>query len=159
MASKYKIKIQFLYKNQEPDKQREKICSQLCDLVSKLYALPTNIEIQFESMGQNVYGLTSLDPRSTNRIRINQDLTLDELVPSLIHELLHLHQIFTDKLRCKQNGHIVWLNEVYKVDMLKVSYEEYKKLPWEEDVDINFKKISNFVKNINSIYESPETKT
>ena len=96
--------------------------------------LPDNIEIQFEQMGPSVYGMTMLDPRFPNRIRINQDLSLEEYLLPLTHELLHLHQTFTNRLQSRPGGRILWDKTVFKVNMLEMSYSEYQQLPWELDV-------------------------
>lgn len=102
--------------------------------MKNLYVLPDTIEIQFEQMGPSVYGMTMLDPRFPNRIRINQDLSLEEYLLPLTHELLHLHQMFTNRLQSRPGGRIMWDKELYKVNMLEMSYTDYQQLPWELDV-------------------------
>lgn len=136
------MKVTFIFKGSvKPPISYENIARRIIILVKKLYVLPDTIEIQFESMGPNIYGMTMLDPRFPNRVRINQDLSLQEFILPLVHELLHLHQIFTNKLQTRSGGRILWENNLYKVDTLKLSYEEYVNLPWEVDVAIKQKGI------------------
>lgn len=140
------IKINFIYKESSTlPKHYEKFISKIISLIKQLYVLPDNIEIQFENMGDSVYGMTMLDPRFPNRIRLNQDLTIEEIILPLTHELLHLHQIFTNKLQTRSGGRILWDGQIYKVDMMKLSYEDYQNLPWEMDVTINQKKLLEFI--------------
>jgi hypothetical protein len=125
----------FIYKGQSKPLQSFTILTEkVIQLVRKLYVLPNTIEIQFENMGKNIYGMTMLDPRFPNRIRLNQDLSITEYVLPLTHELIHLHQIFTNRLQCRSGGRILWENTVYKVNMLEMSYNDYQQLPWELDV-------------------------
>jgi hypothetical protein len=102
--------------------------------MKKMFVLPDTIEIQFEEMGPSVYGMTVLDPRFPNRIRINQDLSLEEYLLPLTHELLHLHQMYTNRLQSRPGGRILWDKQSYKVNMMTMSYNEYQQLPWELDV-------------------------
>jgi hypothetical protein len=129
------MKLTFIYKGSvKPSTTYEKFTEKVVSIVKAIYALPDKIEIQFEEMGHNVYGMTMLDPRFPNRIRINQDLSLEEYLLPLTHELLHLHQTFTNRLQSRQGGKILWDKIVYKVNMLEMSYADYQQLPWEQDV-------------------------
>lgn len=140
-------KIIFIYKGStKPPTIYETFTNKVISLVKKLFVLPDSIEIQYENMGQNIYGMTMLDPRFPNRIRLNQDLSIDELLLPLTHELLHLHQIFTNRLQSRSGGRILWEGQIYKVDTLQMSYEDYQNLPWELDVANNQKKLLEFIK-------------
>ncbi len=140
------IKILFIYKGcKQPTPIYEKFSSKVISLVKQLYVLPDTIEIQFENMGDSVYGMTMLDPRFPNRIRLNQDLGIEEFILPLTHELLHLHQIYTNRLQSRSGGRILWEGQIYKVDTMKLSYEDYQNLPWEMDVMINQKKLLEFI--------------
>ena len=139
-------KIVFIYKGSvKPHVIYEKFTDKVIKLVKQLYVLPDNIEIQFENMGPSVYGMTMLDPRFPNRIRLNQSLSLEEILLPLTHELLHLHQIFTNRLQSRSGGRILYEGQIYKVDSMKLSYEDYQNLPWEHDVNINQKKLLEFI--------------
>jgi len=136
----------FIYKgNISPLIPIEKFVTKVITLVRQIYPLPNIVEIQFENMDENVYGMTMLDPRFPNRIRLNQDLTLEELILPLTHELLHLNQIFTNRLQSRSGGRILWEKQIYKVDSMKLSYEDYQNLPWEYDVTIKQKKLLEFI--------------
>lgn len=139
-------KVTFIYKDSlKPPAHYNKFCEKIIVLVKQLYVLPDNIEIQFENMGDSVYGMTMLDPRFPNRIRLNQDLSLEEIILPLTHELLHLHQIFTNKLQSRSGGRILYEGQIYKVDTMKMSYQDYQNLPWESDVIIKQKKLLEFI--------------
>lgn len=139
-------KVVFIYKDSyKPPEHYNLFCEKVISLVKQLYALPDIIEVQFENMGKNVYGMTMLDPRFPNRIRLNQDLSLEELLLPLTHELLHLHQIFTNRLQSRSGGRILYEGQIYKVDTMKLSYEDYQNLPWESDVIVNQKKLLEFI--------------
>jgi len=129
------MKLIFIYKGSvKPPAIYEKFTERVIKLVKTLYVLPDNIEIQFENMGDSVYGMTLLDPRFPNRIRLNQDLSLEEYMLPLTHELIHLHQMFTNRLQSRPGGRIMWDKTLFKVNMLEMSYNEYQQLPWELDV-------------------------
>ncbi len=129
------MKLIFIYKGSvKPPSIYEKFTDRVIKLVKTLYVLPDNIEIQFENMGDSVYGMTLLDPRFPNRIRLNQDLSLEEYMLPLTHELIHLHQMFTNRLQSRPGGRIMWDKTLFKVNMLEMSYNEYQQLPWELDV-------------------------
>jgi hypothetical protein len=87
------MKVTFIYKGSvKPPSIYEKFSEKVINIMKALYVLPDTIEIQFEQMGPSMYGMTMLDPRFPNRIRINQDLSLEEYLLPLTHELIHLHQ-------------------------------------------------------------------
>lgn len=129
------MKLTFIYKGStKPHYAYEKFSEKVITIMKTLYVLPDTIEVQFEQMGPSVYGMTMLDPRFPNRIRLNQDLSLEEYLLPLTHELLHLHQMFTNRLRSRQGGRIIWDKTEFKVNMLEMSYNDYQNLPWELDV-------------------------
>jgi hypothetical protein len=129
------MKLTFIYKGSvKPPAIYEKFTDKVISIVKTLYVLPDTIEIQFENMGPSVYGMTMLDPRFPNRIRLNQDLSLEEYLLPLTHELIHLHQMYTNRLQSRQGGRILWDKVLYKVNMLEMSYTDYQQLPWETDV-------------------------
>ncbi|MGA1048569.1 MAG: hypothetical protein ACO3UU_11180, partial [Minisyncoccia bacterium] len=123
----------------------ESLVTKVTEFVSKLYSLPNKIEIQFENMGPNVYGMTMLDPRFSSRIRLNQDLNYEELIYPLTHELFHLHQMHTCRLQSRSGGRILWETQIYKVATDKLSYREYLELPWEKDVTEKQHKLLDFL--------------
>lgn len=129
------MKLTFIYKGSvKPPDIYEKFTDKVIKIVKNLYVLPDHIEIQFENMGDSVYGMTILDPRFPNRIRLNQDLSLEEYLLPLTHELIHLHQMYTNRLQSRQGGRIMWDKTLFKVNMMEMPYSEYQQLPWELDV-------------------------
>jgi len=129
------MKLIFIYKGSvKPPDIYEKFTDKVIKIVKTLYVLPDHIEIQFENMGDSVYGMTILDPRFPNRIRLNQDLSLEEYLLPLTHELIHLHQMYTNRLQSRQGGRIMWDKTLFKVNMMEMPYSEYQQLPWELDV-------------------------
>lgn len=129
------MKLTFIYKGSvKPPDIYEKFTDKVIKIVKTLYVLPDHIEIQFENMGDSIYGMTMLDPRFPNRIRLNQDLSLEEYLLPLTHELIHLHQTYTNRLQSRHGGRIMWDKTLFKVNMLEISYSEYQQLPWELDV-------------------------
>jgi hypothetical protein len=127
-------KIKYTHHKKFDVSRHIKLTDKVIELVDKLYVLPNEIEIVFESLGKSVYGMTVLDKHTNNRIRLNIDLDINEYIIPLTHELLHLHQIFTNRLQPKTNGKIMFDGVLYKVDSLNMSYEDYTDLPWEQDV-------------------------
>lgn len=144
------MKVLFIYRGKsKPPIIYEKFTEKVIKLMKTIYVLPDLIEIQFENMDPNVYGMTVLDPRFSNRIRLNQDLSLDEYLLPLTHELLHLHQMFTNRLQSRSGGRILWDNVLYKVNTTELSYEDYKQLPWESDVAQKQHKLLAFLQENN----------
>lgn len=94
--------------------------------------LPTVVEIEFQDLGKNSYGETSIDNK---RITLNFKLELNDLLIPLLHELIHLEQIHTGRLARSKDGHYVWEGQVFYVNPLDMSYEDYRQLPWEFDSD------------------------
>lgn len=144
------MKVTFIYRGKtKPEVIYEKFTEKVIKLMKTIYALPDRIEIQFENLGPSVYGMTVLDPRFSNRIRINQDLSLDEFILPLTHELLHLHQMFTNRLQSRSGGRILFDNVLYKVNNATMSYCEYIQLPWESDVAEKQQKLLAFLRENN----------
>jgi len=144
------MKVLFIYRGKsKPPIIYEKFTEKVIKLMKTIYVLPDLIEIQFENMDPNVYGMTVLDPRFSNRIRLNQDLSLDEYLLPLTHELLHLHQMFTNRLQSRSGGRILWDNVLYKVNTTELSYEDYRQLPWEDDVAQKQHKLLSFLRENN----------
>lgn len=141
----HKKKIKYTHHKKFDVSRHIKLTDKVIELVDKLYVLPNEIEIVFESLGKSVYGMTMLDTRHYNRIRLNIDLSIEEYIIPLTHELLHLHQMFTNRLQPRIGGKILFDNMLYKVDSLNMSYEDYMNLPWEQDVAEKQRKLLIFL--------------
>ncbi len=137
----------YYYKGVSPDNQKEKVATYVCNRLRDYLDLPNVIEIEFIQLGPSSYGETIVDYRYPNRIRINLDLSLNDIVIPIVHELLHLEQIKQGRLTNTRSGDILWENQVYKVKQ-SLSYKDYLALPWEEDVAKKQQKVlKNLVKN------------
>ena len=126
------MKITFITSTQDDFKLQ--LVSNICTLVSKHIQLPDHMEVEFRCMDPSSYGETILDPRRLHkRIILNVDLDVKALFYPTIHELVHVSQMHTGKLAISRTGVFVWEKKTYPVDPLKMSYKDYKQLPWEQD--------------------------
>lgn len=126
--------IQFkYYKGTIPDVQKEKVAKNVCLTLREYLDLPETLEVEFVHLGPSTYGETIVDTRYPNRIRINLDLSLTEIIIPIVHELIHLEQIKQGRLSNTRFGDILWEGKKYSMDK-NMSYREYMKLPWEMDV-------------------------
>jgi hypothetical protein len=123
----------YYYKGVTPDNQKEKVARYICGRLRDYLELPDIIEIELIQLGPNNYGETLIDYRTPNRIRINLDLSINDIVIPLTHELLHLEQIYQKRLTNTRFGDIIWENKTYKVNK-NMSHKEYLAQPWEQDV-------------------------
>jgi hypothetical protein len=126
--------VRFIYSGEIYDKERERIASNLAKCVSLVIPLPDEIEIEFRKLSDSVYGEMILDPRFPNRVRLSESLNTREIIRPLVHELIHLHQVFTGELSVKRDGSYVWKGRTYRVKTEGMSVEEWAALPWEQDV-------------------------
>lgn len=127
------MNIQFYYKNTRPCKNRENIITKLSNAISNIIPLPEKLEVCLYNFDKNVYG--GIDKYYENRIGISYSLDLESIPTILTHELIHVSQKFTKLLEIKKNGHYYWQGIPYtKVLPEQMSYEEYRNLPWEIDV-------------------------
>jgi hypothetical protein len=109
------------------------LVERITGIIAEILELPTELQIEFRKLDKNAYGETSLNPRYKNRITINSELDLSEIMYPLIHELIHVHQIHVNKLFVRPNNIYFWNNKRYNVSN-NPTYEEYINLPWETDV-------------------------
>lgn len=138
------MRVKFAYaKDCTPDEDKQKIITSICTSAARYLRLPDTITVQLLSMGNSTYGETVLDPRMLDTIRINHDLSLNDFIYPVCHELIHLDQIVTGRLSATKSGKIYWEGCLY-TDSEK-EFEQYQKLPWEEDVTI---RIEQLIKNI-----------
>lgn len=119
---------------------RDTLCRNIVIAVSTVIALPSEVQIQYMDLGESMYGVTMVDYRIHNRVKLNSVLTLSEVPLVLVHELIHLHQYFTGQLRTTRAGNYYWNNSQVIVDST-ISYDTYLNLPWERDVTEKLPKI------------------
>lgn len=140
--------IKFIYKNAKYSKERESVLINIYSLAKDVLSLPDYIEIEIESLAESVYAESIANTRFKNRIRLNDKLTLTELIQPIVHELIHLEQIHMGRLSTNRQGHFIFDNKIYKnLDPLKLAFEDYKNLPWEQDVRMKEKRILDYVLN------------
>ena len=127
------MSIKFLYSGKIYSKERELVASNLFTITKTIIDLPDDIEIEFKDLGPGVYAETVLDSRFKNRIRINDWLTHKEIIRPMIHELLHLNQMFKGRLSMKSNNVFIWDKKPYIIKY-GITVDEWAALPWEVDV-------------------------
>lgn len=132
------IKVVFP-KNSQPDIAKATIAERICQAASLCINLPDYIEIHFANLGPSTYGEAALKPGINRVITVNLDLTVNEIIYPITHELIHLSQMYEGKLAVSRTGLYVWEGKTYKVDPHKISYKEYTQLPWEADVTLRQK--------------------
>lgn len=121
-------------KHLQPDIEKAKVATSLCQAASLYISLPDSIIVEFVDLGHSAYGESTLTFNKESKVRINLQLSTKELIYPLIHELLHLNQIHEGRLSVNRFGDCVWEGKTYKLDQSKISYKEYIQLPWELDV-------------------------
>lgn len=127
------------------DSNKEKIIRKVCSIVIKKLTLPKTITIILKKLEPAVYAETNLQNMNQYRIVINSDLPLSNIIEPLIHELIHLNQIYTGRLVGKRDRYI-WNGIEYKVkNGLSQTYDDYQSMPWELDVNQKLPKLLEFV--------------
>jgi hypothetical protein len=140
--------IRFIYRNGVHDLKREKVITNVYNIAKNYLELPETVEVEIKSLGPNIYAETVANPRFKNRMRINGDLSLTELIKPLVHELIHLEQIHTNRLSVNRQGFYIWENKVYRnFNPISMTHEEYKNLPWELDVSQRENELLNTILN------------
>lgn len=125
--------IRFIYSGDIYNQEREKVVENLASCVALIVPLPEEIEIEFKKLDPSTYGDLVLDPRFPNRIRLAESLSTREVIRPLVHELLHLNQVFTGRLSSRRDGTYIWEGRPYSVKSV-VTIQEWASLPWEQDV-------------------------
>lgn len=129
------MNIRFIYPKKIKDLSREKIILKVCNIIEQEIKLPSDIIIEFKNLEKNIYAETILHGRNSNRIVLNYDLSIQDSVRPLVHELIHLNQIYTGMLSCGNRGSYKWLGETYSYPNIQMlNYKDYMLLPWEQDV-------------------------
>jgi hypothetical protein len=144
--------IRFIYNNGVYSKERENVITNICKLANNVLSLPDYIEVEICKMNDNVYAESIANQRFKNRIRLNDSLLLTEIIKPIIHELIHLEQIYKGKLKTDRQGNFIYENKTYKnINPLNLSHDDYKNLPWEVDVRLKEKQVLTYVLNFGRI--------
>lgn len=131
--------VKFIYSGEMLDPTKEVVIQRVCDIASIIISLPDTIEIEFKKL-ENVYGELLMNPRFKNRIRLDERLSTREVIIPLVHELIHLNQVHTGRLRHARNG-VYWNNKLYMVDLTNTDIDSWRTYPWEIDVAEKEKKL------------------
>ena len=124
------IEIKY-YRGLNPSPVKEKVVQNVFRILRDYLHLPNQIQVQFVCLSEVVFAETVLTTGSNvSVLRINIMLSPEDIIIPLVHELIHLEQINTGKLKKLRTGLIEW--EGKKFDLAKL---EYNKHPWEADVD------------------------
>ena len=130
------MKVRFIYQGSVWLPDQEKVAINLCLRASKIIDLPGEIEIEFVKLPPSVYGETLLYGRFKNRFRINDGLSPKEIIKPVVHELIHIHQVHTGRLKAMRDGTYIWDGRQYKnTDPNLLENSAYRNLPWEQDVE------------------------
>jgi hypothetical protein len=111
--------------------EKMQVITNICNQLSSYIQLPPLLEVELKPIA--AYGETVLSFRKMNKIILNSDLSAKELFYPTIHELVHVHQIYTGKLAVSRTGVFIWNNRTYIVDPLTMQPSDYQQLPWEQD--------------------------
>lgn len=142
------MEVKYVYnKGIQHDYKKEQLLTKICHKIKTELSLPDQIVIEFSNLAHNNYGETILDSRTKNRIRLNSNLSYQECIYVLSHELIHLSQIHIGQLTYSRNAEYVWENKVYCsfTELHNMCYNQYKMLPWELDVAKKQQKILEFL--------------
>ena len=123
-------KVRFIYESDDYEVRREIIATKICDFLRNHLDLPEEIQIVFAKLPMSEYGATIVNPRFKNRFKINTILNYKEILPVVVHELIHLQQIKKGQLSNTSNGLYIWNKRTYSL----LECTDYDNLPWEQDV-------------------------
>ena len=126
------MRILYVQSLHDADVAQRAVIARICTLMSELIELPEAIEIELQSLQDHEYAHACLDHRFRQRIRINCNLSARDIMPVLVHELIHVHQLHTQQLRVLNQHQVQFRGAVYELHD-DLSYDEYLQLPWEQD--------------------------
>ena len=132
--TKYLMQVSFIYPKGEQHTAKEHVTIRICELAALHIDLPDQIIVEFQRMGPSVYGSAILNPANNDRFSVNLDLSIHEIIYPIVHELIHISQMYRGQLAVSRSGVFVREGKTYKIDQAKMSYKQYMQLPWELDV-------------------------
>ena len=140
-----RIEVKFsYYRGLEPDHNKEKVARGIIKILRNHLFLPDKVEVQFVSLGPANHAETIVNVKRPNVVRLNADLSVNDIVIPLVHEMIHVEQIYTGKLKNSRFGYLIWEDQKYKVDP-DMAYNKYLELPWEQDVNYRLGKLLEIV--------------
>lgn len=148
--------VRFVYEVSTRDAHKEAVIRNFCAAARSILDLPSTIEICIAQLNPHLYGGIQLDWRFKNRLKLNSTLSIIELPIVLTHELIHMQQVHCGVLSVTRHGHVVWNGVTYDTENL--SYEEYRKLPWEAEVTrIETPTLNSILKTANHLLTNTPT--
>lgn len=139
------MKVSFAYANTSKDILKEKVLTRVCTRACLKIKLPKEIVIHLKTLESSIYAETVVNSQYRNRIILNSNLTVKETIVPLVHELLHLSQMFTEKLTSR-NGCYIWEGLEYRLpDAQTMNFKDYNSLPWELDVQYQEPMLLKFI--------------
>ena len=120
--------VKFIW-NSPHNRELEAVATYFCEVAVGVIPLPRSITVVVEAL-HGAWGATVLDPRWTDRLKLDAGLSGPEVALILSHELIHLNQVHSGRLRAVSGGGVLWCGGVY-TDTADLPYEEYRRLPWE----------------------------
>lgn len=103
---------------------------QIIKLAKPQLRLPPEITVILASLPMNTHG----GILENKKLVINNRLEGDRLLEAVLHELIHLEQIYTKRLKI-DGSTMRWDNNTVTVQPLStLTYKQYLDLPWELDV-------------------------
>lgn len=124
--------VKFIYIGDKYDRERELVITNIIRITSTIIELPDYIEVEFADL-RTYYGELLLDPRFKSRIRLDEMLSSREVISPIVHELIHLNQVHTGRLKHARHG-VYWEGKHYDVKLNTTDTKIYSKFPWEMDV-------------------------
>lgn len=128
------MQVNFFYKNLTLAPDKELIIKNICSHATDVLNLPDTLDICLYHLPYATYG--GIDRKKINRLVLSYDLPIKQIPLILTHELIHIDQRYTGLLEITKDGWYIWQKKFYlKSDPDSLTYDQYKNLPWEMDVE------------------------
>lgn len=127
------MSVKFYYQSEQRCYKKEIIIRHVVESARGSLDLPDQVEVCLYHLGTGVHG--GIDHARANRLALEIDLLFTDIPTVLVHELIHLDQRHTGKLRITAAGGYHWQGQEYlNIDPQTLPRNEYLSLPWEADV-------------------------
>lgn len=116
-----------------PSIAAQHICDAISIRVDKHLELPDVVQLYFMNLPKNTWA--GVDYKDYTLVAISNELPNNGLPKILLHELIHVEQRHTGKLKISNDHWYQWCGiKFVQQDPEALSLEHYKNLPWEIDV-------------------------
>jgi uncharacterized UPF0146 family protein len=123
-----KVNVKF---QSNPDINKAKLVKSLYRAIFLHIKLPEEITIEFSSLKDNIYAETPVNHLANYTIKLSENLSLEQIIEPLIHELVHINQIYEKRLSVTRGGNIIWEGKRFIIKDNNMTFKEYRNLPWE----------------------------